>query len=97
MTTIPLIQNTENGKHFYELHVKDQKAFIEYSSFSNNVMLLMSSGFTKNLLNADEVSEALIERVLDRFRKMNYKIISYCPRINTVSYTHLTLPTIYSV
>ncbi len=82
MKIIPLTSNMENGKLFYELQINGQKAFIEYHIFNNNLVLLMSSGVTRDLLNPKQVHEALIERVLDQLRRVNLKIITYCPIIN---------------
>lgn len=82
MNTIPLLSNSKNGRSFYELHISEQKAFIEYSIFNENLVLLISSGVTRNLINQNQVREALIERTLDRLKHMNFKIISYCPIIN---------------
>ncbi len=83
METIPLTQRTVNGRFFYELQINDQKAFIEYHIFNDNLILLISSGITPKLINHHQVSEALIERVLDRIRRLNSKAISYCPLINS--------------
>ncbi|MFS4493459.1 N-acetyltransferase [Maribacter sp. 2308TA10-17] len=82
METIPLVQNTVNGKFFYELQINNHKAFIEYHIFSDDLLLLISSGVTQNLPNHHQVRDALIERVLDRIRRTNFKVISYCPSIN---------------
>ncbi len=50
MIRISLIQNNKNGKYFYELQISNQKAFIQYHMFSYDLMLLISIGFTKKII-----------------------------------------------
>ncbi|MEW7291615.1 N-acetyltransferase [Aquimarina sp. 2304DJ70-9] len=82
MEIIPLILSNEGERSFFEFRINDQRAFIEFQMFNQRIMLLLSSGMTKHLLNAEEVLHALIERVLDHLRKSDCKVISYCPKIN---------------
>ena len=76
---IPLIFRSTDNQLFYEFILNGQSASIEYQFVDKNQLMLMNISKSKYL--AEEVTLALIERIMVHARRMEYEVYTQCPSI----------------
>ncbi|MCL6273701.1 hypothetical protein M3P19_06755 [Muricauda sp. 2012CJ35-5] len=76
---IPLIFRSDENQLFYEFILNGQSASIEYRFIDKNQLMLMNINKSKYL--AEDVTLALIERIMVHARRMEYEVFTQCPAI----------------
>ncbi|RDY59776.1 hypothetical protein [Flagellimonas nanhaiensis] len=78
-TIVPLIFRSSDSQLFYEFILNGQSASIEYRFIDETRLLLLRATRSKYL--GEEVTLALIERIIDHARRMDYEVYAQCPLI----------------
>lgn len=84
---LPLVFKSDAGKNYFQFHLNGQLASLEYYMEGKEVMNLVRLEVSK-YLHPKDVSNALIERVLEYAYRADFKIVSLCPEVNKYIQKH---------
>jgi len=73
----PLINNTENLKKRFELHIDNAIAFIEYKTKENTFYLTHTE--VPKSLGGLGVGKTMIKKILEYLRKNQHQLVPICP------------------
>ena len=76
---VPLIFRSNDGQLFYEFVLNGHSTSIEYQFVNENRLLLLKTTQSKYL--GEDVTLALIERIIDHAQRMDYEVFAQCPLI----------------
>lgn len=77
---LPLINNVSGPKKRFELHIKDEIAFIEYIQARNNIIYLTHTEVPPSL-EGNGLGAIIVAKTLEYLKENRFKMAPLCPFI----------------
>ena len=91
---VPLVTNNRD-EHRYEVKMNEQLAVLTYKQQAGHIVFLHTG--VPPALEGRGIASQLASFALEDARTQHLTLVPLCPFVASVSYTHLTLPTILRV